>query len=78
MVGNPWFSEQLAAQKMAALARVADEERLAGAARRGPRRARRRGAIARRVGHALVATGYRLGGPDALPALAVSGRRQSA
>jgi len=76
---SPWISEPLAAAKTAELVRHAAEQRVAAEARaaRAPASSRRRGAVARRLGQMLVSAGYRLAGTDALPSLAISGRRSS-
>ena len=67
MAVNPWWmSQQLMAQRSAELERAANEFRMARSAR-APKHIAKPGPVARRTGRVLMAMGWRLAGPEALP-----------
>lgn len=63
MLMHPWISDRLAAEHRSELVRVAPRhrEQSVTAARGAPSH----GAVSRRLGHALIAVGRRLAGPEA-------------
>jgi hypothetical protein len=66
MAVNPWMNEQVVARRSAEMERVASELRMARQAL-ASKHAAKPGPVARRTGRILMAMGWRLAGPDALP-----------